>query len=238
MKLPAGASSGDQLTIRWPTHEQSQISTSSDSSNGGKRKAANEVANGKSPKRSRSDIGPSKEDSDLLVKITLPSKLKAKMMSSRGHIKVFAPWVTADRAADNTLTTRQLRSIGIDGTDGCNANLHRSRRKQIHNHGEGSFSVGHSRIGERYQVSNACIPLSNTWEKEHLVVQQMCERIFCVYHVAITKTKSIVEYCMYTCALSSKSRLTSHLDIFVELRIEGRTLYMFCFEKNMPEEMY
>ena len=28
------------------------------------------------------------------------------------------------------------------------------------------------------------------------------------------------------------------LNIFVELRIEGRTLYMFCFEKNMPEEMY
>ena len=28
--------------------------------------------------------------------------------------------------------------------------------------------MGHSRIGERYQVSNRCIPLSDTWRKELL----------------------------------------------------------------------
>ncbi|KAL7535103.1 hypothetical protein ACHAXR_006267 [Thalassiosira sp. AJA248-18] len=166
VRLPEGFSSGDCLTIRWPTHDQSKSLT--ESNGGGKREAADEAANDKSPKRRRSDdVQPVNEDS-LLVKITLPTKLKSKMKGSRRHIKVYAPWVTAKRAAANTLTTRQLRSIGIDGHEGCNANLRRSRRQQIRNHGEGNFSVGHSRIGERYQVADVSIPSSDTWKKGRL----------------------------------------------------------------------
>lgn len=172
VQVPIGVSSGDSVTIRWPTHEQSQSTTrGSRRSNGGKRKASDQADNGKSSKRSRSDMGESRKGSDLLVKITLPPKIKAKIKGSHRHIKVFAPWVTSERAAANTLTTQQLRTIGIDGHEGCNANLRRSRRYQIRNHGEGNFSVGHSRIGERYQVSVASIPSSNAWEKERLAMK-------------------------------------------------------------------
>lgn len=104
----------------------------------------------------------------LLVKITLPTKLKAKLQKSNNHLQVNAPWIAAKRATASTLDTRQLRSIGIiDGPDeSCNPSLRRSRRQEIRNHGEGNFSVGHSRIGGRYQVSAGCIPSSDTWGVE------------------------------------------------------------------------
>jgi hypothetical protein len=158
VKLTPGLSSGDQMTIRWPIIKLCQNATVADKSS--------EV---KSSKRRRADDGsPSEEDTDLLVKITLPTKLKAKMKGSERHVRVFAPWITAERAAANTLTSRQLRSIGIDGHDGCNAILRRSRRQRVRNHGEGNFSVGHSRIGDRYQVSARQIPCASTWGKELL----------------------------------------------------------------------
>ena len=156
--LPPGLSSGSQMTIRWPTIKLCQHTAAADKSS--------EV---KSSKRRRADDGcPSEEDTDLLVKITLPTKIKAKMKGSERHVKVFAPWITAERAAANTLTSRQLRSIGIDGHDGCNAILRRSRRQRVRNHGEGNFSAGHSRIGDRYQVSARQIPCASTWGKELL----------------------------------------------------------------------
>mmetsp|Transcript_40335 Transcript_40335/g.87091 ORF Transcript_40335/g.87091 Transcript_40335/m.87091 type:complete len:401 (+) Transcript_40335:240-1442(+) len=139
-----------------------------------KPKSPDEVqSNGKRPKRKLSEtITNTSDDSNdnddpnhLLVKITLPTKLHAKLLKrSRRHLRVFAPWIASDRADANTLTTRQLRSIEIDKKN--IANLRRSRRQQIRNHGEGSFSVGHSRIGSRYQVSNACIPSSGEWARE------------------------------------------------------------------------
>jgi hypothetical protein len=158
VKLPPGLSSGDHMTIRWPAIKLCQNATFADKSS--------EV---KSSKRRRADDGcPSEEDTDLLVKITLPTKIKAKMKGSERHAKVFAPWITAERAAANTLTAKQLRSIGIDGHNGCNAILRRSRRQRVRNHGEGNFSVGHSRIGDRYQVSARQIPCASTWGKERL----------------------------------------------------------------------
>ena len=172
VQLPASLPSTiDSLTIRWPTFDESSKNVLEKSSNGGKRKAENEVSNEKGSKRSCSYTDTEDDkDSGLLVKIAITNKLRSKRKGSNNrHIKVYAPWVSARRAAKNTLNTHQLRSIGIDGHEGCNANLRRSRRKQIRNHGEGDFSVGHSRIGERYQVSEVCIPSSDTWKKEQSV---------------------------------------------------------------------
>lgn len=153
VQLPAGASPGDKLTIRWPTLEQNTI-------------ADNEQK--RASKRLRSDDGPSNGVSDLVVKVTLPTTTRNKKKGSISHILVYAPWITTEHAAKNTLTSRQLRSIGIDGHTGCNVELRRSRYQHIRSHGEGQFSAGHSRIGDRYQVSAAQIPSSATWINEHL----------------------------------------------------------------------
>lgn len=151
VRLSAGVSAGGQLTIRWPTIDQ--IGSAQDGNN-------------RASKRLRTDDSPNNANSDLLVRVTLPSTMKFKNNGSTLHVKVFAPWVTAQHAAANTLTTRQLRSIGIDGHDSCNINLRRSRQQHIRIHGEGHFSEGHSRIGSRYQVTN--IPSSATWANDQL----------------------------------------------------------------------
>lgn len=149
IKLPHDASSGDQITIRWPTYMQSPEKTGSK-----KRKATtfDEVELAIKP---------------LLVKVTLPKinakRFRVKTGESR-HVKVHAPWVAFKRAAANTLNTQQLRSIGIEGRTG--AGIRRSRRQHVRSHGEGNFSIGHSRIGQRYQVSVASIPSSDTWQKQ------------------------------------------------------------------------
>jgi len=148
VKLPHDVSSGDQITIRWPTYMQSPEKTGSK-----KRKATtfDEVELAIKP---------------LLVKVTLPKinakRFRVKTGESR-HVKVHAPWVAFKRAAANTLNTQQLRSIGIEGRTG--AGIRRSRRQHVRSHGEGNFSIGHSRIGQRYQVSVASIPSSDTWQK-------------------------------------------------------------------------
>jgi len=149
VKLPHDVSSGDQITIRWPTYMQSPEKTGSK-----KRKATtfDEVELAIKP---------------LLVKVTLPKinakRFRVKTGESR-HVKVHAPWVAFKRAAANTLNTQQLRSIGIEGRTG--AGIRRSRRQHVRSHGEGNFSIGHSRIGQRYQVSVASIPSSDTWQKQ------------------------------------------------------------------------
>ena len=149
VKLPHDVSSGDQITIRWPTYMQSPEKTGSK-----KRKATtfDEVELAIKP---------------LLVKVTLPKinakRFRVKTGESR-HVKVFAPWIAFKRAAANTLNTQQLRSIGIEGRTG--AGIRRSRRQHVRSHGEGNFSIGHSRIGQRYQVS--VFPSSDTWEKLQL----------------------------------------------------------------------
>ena len=146
IKLPHDASSGDQITIRWPTYMQSPEKTGSK-----KRKATtfDEVELAIKP---------------LLVKVSLPKinakRFRVKTGESR-HVKVHAPWVAFKRATANTLNTQQLRSIGIEGRTG--AGIRRSRRQHVRSHGEGNFSIGHSRIGQRYQVS--VFPSSDTWQK-------------------------------------------------------------------------
>jgi len=182
VELPAAAAPCDKLSIRWPLLEPR--------CNGGKRALPDVAANDTGPKRCRlSRIGDkedtarsqkvssshtNKDDDLLLVRITLPSKLnfRRKVPQHRrhvraSHIKVCAPWVTAARASSSALTSRQLRKIGIEDVDdnGQGASLRRSRRRRARTQGEGNFSVGHSRIGERYQVSRMSIPKADTWEK-------------------------------------------------------------------------
>ena len=161
VKLPQGASTGDILTIRWPTNDESSEGGKTDITNNSTNDVikveVNEDRKGKK-RTATAAFGKVAPNPPLLVKVTLP-----KIKKSNTYIKVFAPWVAFTRAVAHTLTTRQLNSIGINGQGGINANLRRSRRQQIRNHGEGNFSVGHSRIGERYQVT--AIPSPDTWEK-------------------------------------------------------------------------
>jgi len=153
VKVPAGSSPGDQITIRWPTIVRNGCASDEQE---------------RATKRLRSDDEQlSNTYSDLLVNVTLPRSIASKKKGAR-NFQVFAPWITAKHAAANTLTTRQLRSIGIDGHDQCNLDLRRSRQQHVRNHGEGQFSEGHSRIGIRYQVSAANIPSSGTWAKNQL----------------------------------------------------------------------
>jgi hypothetical protein len=153
VKVPAGSSPGDRITIRWPTIERNGCASDEQE---------------RATKRLRSDDKQlSITYSDILVNVTLPRIITSKKKGAR-HIQVFAPWITAKHAAANTLTTRQLRSIGIDGHDKCNPDLRHSRQQHIRNHGEGQFSEGHSRIGNRYQVSAANIPSSGTWAKNQM----------------------------------------------------------------------
>ena len=161
VKLPKDAEAGDLLTIRWPTNnDQFSNDQFSPLSSAKKRKATTfdevEVV-----------IKP------LLVKVTLQKmsakRYRVKAGASR-YLQVYAPWVAFKRASDNTLTSKQLSSIGIEGQTG--AAIRRSRRKHIRQHGEGNFSVGHSRIGQRYQVSVLCIPSSDTWEKSKAASDQ------------------------------------------------------------------
>lgn len=175
VRLPAGVAPGDRLTIRWPTLRRAQPSrdgraSGGGSSSGNKRKAdgTNDEAmlNGKRPRTSPSDDGGG-GTKPLHVQITLPKTLRKKALkASRRRLRVHAPWVASERAAGHGLTPRQLRSIGVEGLGEGQAHLRRSRRRQERTHGEGSFAVGHSRIGERYQVSEACIPRSDEWERE------------------------------------------------------------------------
>ncbi|KAL9187418.1 hypothetical protein ACHAXT_001521 [Thalassiosira profunda] len=157
VELPKGVSPEDEFTIRWPTRKQLDDAADISNGNGGKQKAV-----GNSSKRRKLGTGTAVEDSDLLVKVTLSAKQRSKVKVRSGRkIRVFAPWVAAKRAAENTLRTRQLETIGIFGH-----NVRRSQRqRQVRRHGEGTFSAGHSRVGEKYQVSKACIPAADTWEK-------------------------------------------------------------------------
>ena len=133
VELPAGAEAGDQLLIRWPKRDDSiddsarlgekvksetdvaclddkdelKKATSSSSSSpiqGAKFRRTMDTFGGDnfSPHKSSRDGG-------LLVRITLPSKLsvKRRRKGSPGYIKVLAPWKSAERAASNTLNTKQ-----------------------------------------------------------------------------------------------------------------------------------
>ncbi len=181
VKLSEGASPGDQLTIRWPTIIELN-------------ECAQEDRKYSASKRSRTDDSPSNADSDLLVKVTLSATIKTKRNKAR-HIKVFAPWITADHAAANTLTTRQLRSIGIDGHDSCNIHLRRSRQQHVRNHGEGRVFEGHSRVGDQYQVEAAKIPSSGTWANDQFSTEES---------VSVNDTSAIYDQ-MWDTTLSEES---------------------------------
>lgn len=196
VELPAGAEAGDQLLIRWPRRDDSI----NDSARlGEKVKSETDVAclddkdeleeeepiQGASKFRRTMDtfggdnLSPHKSSRDggLLVRITLPSKLsvKRKRKGSPGYIKVLAPWKSAERAASNTLNTKQLQSVGIDGHSACNSNLQRKRRQERKkNHGEGNVvKRTMSRVGRQYQVHKSDLPSSDTWEKERALQQEL-----------------------------------------------------------------
>ncbi|KAL3764329.1 hypothetical protein ACHAW5_008926 [Stephanodiscus triporus] len=232
VKLPPGLSSGDQLTIRWPALKPSQNAA-----------AAEKSIEVKSSKRRRSDDGcPSEEDTALLVKITLPTKVKAKMKQSYRHVKVFAPWITVERAAVNTLTARQLRSIGIDGHDGCNAILRRSRRQRIRNHGEGNFSVGHSRIGDRYQVSVTQIPCASTWGKDLLVRSEStcCEGNISGGKDALAKNDQIWDAALSEEALNRGEPLYEYIEsLHTFQKARGMmTLHQSAYKVTLSEQLF
>ena len=198
VELPARAAAGDQLLIRWPKKgECNQIAshgkktkedtgddsaedkivkkeTSSTSSSISKQSSSSSVENvvtqkdvSSSHKRVRDDV--------LLVRILLPSKLpvKRRKKGSPCYIKVVAPWLAAERAASNSLNTRQLRSIGIDDHSLYSSNLcPNQRQERKKNHGEGNIvNRTTSRVGRQYQVCKSDLPTSDTWAVElHHVV--------------------------------------------------------------------
>eukprot|EP00985_Skeletonema_marinoi_P000238 scaffold68_cov163-Skeletonema_marinoi.AAC.5 len=200
VELPDEAAAGDQLLIRWPRRDQyvelprqgkkSKTETGDDlltGNNIAKKKASStnsSVQSVSSSARSfdtQDDAAPHKSNvsGGLLVRITLPTKLSAKRKKKGApcYIKVLAPWLAAERAASNSLNTRQLRSIGIDGHSSCNSNLRRNRRQtRKKNHGEGNIvQRTMSRVGRQYQVSKAALPTSDTWEKERAMKEQHLE---------------------------------------------------------------
>ena len=205
VELPAGAEAGDQLLIRWPKRDDS---IDDSARLGEKVKSETDVAclddkdelkkttssSSSSPIQGASkfrrtmdtfggnNLSPykSSRDSGLLVRITLPSKLsvKRRRKGSPGYIKVLAPWKSAERAASNTLNTKQLQSIGIDGHSACNSNLQRKRRQERKkNHGEGNVvKRTMSRVGRQYQVHKSDLPSSDTWEKERALQQELMRK--------------------------------------------------------------
>jgi hypothetical protein len=182
VQLPAEAAAGDQLLIRWPPRrvsrqgKRSKIETG-DALTGNKfaKKELSSTNSSQSVSSSASNVdnyAPHKSSGGdgLLVRITLPSKfsVKREKKGSPCYIKVLAPWLAAERAASNSLNTRQLRSIGIDGHSSCSNNLRRNRRQQRKkNQGEGHIvNRTMSRVGRQYQVSKTDLPTSDTWEKD------------------------------------------------------------------------
>ena len=106
------------------------------------------------------------DDSGLLVDITVPPHISSsttkRNKAARRFVKVYAPWVAAQRAAATTLDSRQLRAIGIDKSTGSR----RSRRVERRNRGEGNVEKRTCPIGDMHQVSVGSIPTSDTWENE------------------------------------------------------------------------
>lgn len=201
IEVPVDAAAGDQLLIRWPRKEQyvelprqgkkSKIET-------GDALTGNEIAK-KTPPSTNSSIQSvssstrsvdsqgddsashkSNVSGGLLVRITLPLKFSAKTKKKKGspcYIKVLAPWLAAERAASNSLNTRQLRSIGIDGQSSRNSTLRRNRRQTMKKkQGEGNIvKRTMSRVGRQFQVSKADLPTPDTWEKERAIKEQHLE---------------------------------------------------------------
>jgi len=127
------------------------------------------VSNGSSvqaPSRIQNNKAYADDDSGLLVNITVPPHISSsttkRNKASRRFVKVYAPWVAAQRAAATTLDSRQLRAIGIDKSTGSR----RSRRVERRNRGEGNVEKRTCPIGDTHQVSVGSIPTSDTWENE------------------------------------------------------------------------
>jgi hypothetical protein len=227
VKLPPGASHGDQLVIRWPRRSTT---------------VACKTGDDKGSKRNLSDDDcPSEGDTDILVKVIVPKRIKSKIRSDR-HLAVFAPWITAERAAMNTLTARQLRSIGIDGHDGCNAILRRSRRQRIRNHGEGNFSTGHSRIGDRYQVSADQIPCATTWGKERMARSESmgCEGDGAAENSAVAKYDQIWDVVLSEEAIKRGEPVDKYLELLdTYQKARGlMALHRFAYKVTSSEQWF
>lgn len=116
------------------------------------------------PRKTKS-VEPSRT-SGMVVAITINARMKTKLKASNGLLRVFAPWISAERSANNSLTSQQLRSIGAEQGNAAASARKTRRRSATRSHGEGDFHVGHSRIGSRYQVLDSMIPSSDTWRRE------------------------------------------------------------------------
>ncbi|KAL3785430.1 hypothetical protein HJC23_013569 [Cyclotella cryptica] len=169
VELPPGTKAGDVITIRWPTVEQFEKSRDHSSkfadSPSKKRRVGNDSSI-QAPSPIESGKSYSGKDSGLLVNITVPpyvsSSTTKRNKTARQFVKVYAPWIAAQRAAATTLDSRQLRAIGVDKSIGSR----RSRRVERRNRGEGNVEKRTCPIGDMHQVSVASIPKSDTWAQE------------------------------------------------------------------------
>ena len=127
-------------------------------------KTDNDVSDG--PRKTKS-VEPAKTSS-MVVAITINARMKSKLKASNGLLRVFAPWISAERSANNSLSSQQLRSIGAEQGNAAASARKTRRQSRTRTHGEGNFHVGHSRIGSRYQVLDSMIPSSDTWKREAL----------------------------------------------------------------------
>ncbi len=123
VELPAEAAAGDQLLIRWPARKVSGQGKKSKIETGdaltGNKCAKKEPSSTNSSSQSSVSSSAGKVNNSaphkssggggLLVRITVPSKLSVKKekKGSPCCIKVLAPWLAAERAASNSLNTRQ-----------------------------------------------------------------------------------------------------------------------------------
>lgn len=156
VQLPAGFSAGDQYTIRWPaTVGDTKMPIPSNDDNNSDRVVDDD------------DNDDDKDPHQLIVRIIVPKNIGRKRKDCGEidyNVRVYAPWVSSERANMTTLTAKQLRSIGINSDDRP-LNSKGGLRRRCGSLSEGTFSTInlHSRIGERYQVSSWQIPPSSSW---------------------------------------------------------------------------
>lgn len=157
------------ITIRWPTVEQFEKFKEHKSNIADSPFKKRRLSNGSSvqaPSSVQSNKACAENDSGLLVNITVPPHISSsatkRSKTARRFVKVYAPWIAAQRAAATTLDSRQLRAIGIDKSTGSR----RSRRVERRNRGEGNVEKRTCPIGDMHQVSVGSIPTSDTWENE------------------------------------------------------------------------
>ena len=164
IKIPRDAKSGDVLTIRWPSAEQFAKYQPEDNSTDRSERCRlkdNDTYCDSSP--------------NLIVNITMPQNISTKR-SKHKFLRVFAPWIAEKRAANTTLNSRQLRSVGVETSKGS--------RKSQRNRGEGNVERRSCPIGNMHQVSVRAIPKMGTWTQGEGTRIVECEKLWDAAHGA------------------------------------------------------